>query len=184
MTDRVEIAPLSMARGLWKRKLWLAATWIVATIAAVTVAYRLPAVYQAEAVILVELQGIPEKYVSSTVNADLQDRLNRISQQILSSTQLQGIIDRFGLYPEMRQTASPEDIFHKMRGDITISVENRTKDRPAAFRIACRGSQPQVVAQVVNHISSLLIEENGRSREVQAAGTSQLGFATGIRHSF
>ncbi len=45
----------------------------------------------------------PERYVSSTVNTGAQDRLATISQEILSATRLQKIIDEFGLYRNERR---------------------------------------------------------------------------------
>ena len=58
----------------------------------------IPATYRAEAVILVDGQKVPERYVASTVNADVQDRLATISQQILATSRLQRIIDSYHLY--------------------------------------------------------------------------------------
>ncbi len=174
MTDRPDFSPVSLLHTLWTRKFSILAIWALVTAGAIAAVRRLPAVYKAEAVVLVESQRIPEKYVPSTVNADLQERLNTISQQILSSSQLWQIIQKFDLYPEERKTRSQDEIIQRMRDDIGISIESRwRKDRPGAFRISYIGSIPTVVSQVANYISSLFIDENIRTRESQAEGTSQ-----------
>ncbi|HZS49328.1 MAG TPA: GNVR domain-containing protein [Bryobacterales bacterium] len=174
MTDRPDFSPVSLLHTLWTRKFSILAIWALVTAGVIAAVRRLPAVYKAEAVVLVESQRIPEKYVPSTVNADLQERLNTISQQILSSSQLWQIIEKFNLYPEARKTLSQDEIVQRMRSDIGISIDSRwRKDRPGAFRISYIGSVPTVVSQVANYISGLFIDENIRTRESQAEGTSQ-----------
>ncbi len=155
-------------------RLQIVLIWAVLTAITVAVVYRLPAIYTSEALILVDAQKIPERFVSSTVNNDIQDRLATISQQILSSTRLQKIIDDFGLYREQRRTHVQEEIFRMMRDDITVKLERGwTGNKPGAFRVGYSGPNPALVAQVANRIASLYIEENLRSREIQAEGTSE-----------
>src|SRR3982074_2249992 len=61
--------------------------------------WLLPTTYESEALILVEQQKVPEQYVVPNVTVSLQDRLQSMTQQILSRTRLQATIDRFHLYP-------------------------------------------------------------------------------------
>jgi len=137
------------------------------------VAYRLPAVYKADALVLVDPQKIPERFVASTVNLDAQDRLATISQEIMSATQLQNIINEFGLYAKERKLYTQEEIIEMMRKQIEVNLEKGVGgNRPGAFRVSFEGPNPQVVAAVVNRITSLYIDENARSREVRAVGTS------------
>src|SRR5262245_61314935 len=95
---------LSIVRMIWKRKLQILFATTALSAAAVTVAWLWPATYRAETLILVDSQKIPEKFVSPTVNAELQDRLATISQRILSNTRLQKIIQSFRLYEKERKT--------------------------------------------------------------------------------
>src|SRR5271155_3804685 len=111
----VQFHPLSLIRMVWKHKLLVALVTSVATLAAAAVIYRLPAVYRAEAVVLVDSQKIPEKFVASTAQVGLQDSLSAISQQVLSSGQLQKIIDSLGLYQGERGKMTPEEILDRMR---------------------------------------------------------------------
>jgi succinoglycan biosynthesis transport protein ExoP len=169
-----QFSPLSIVRAIWKH--WLLLAVVTVTLSAGTIAYvyRMPPIYRAEALILVDSQKIPEKYVASTVNNDVGDRLQTISQQILSGTRLKKIIDDFDMYHEERKTHGPEEIAEMMRKDIDIKLERGwTGGRPGAFRVAYKGSQPTIVASVANRIANLFIDENLRTREVQAEGTSQ-----------
>src|SRR6476646_9828094 len=75
----------------------------------------LPAVYRSETLILVEQQKVPEQYVVSNVAADLQDRLQSMTQQILSRTRLLHIIDQLNLYPKQRAHLSTDELVEIMR---------------------------------------------------------------------
>jgi polysaccharide chain length determinant protein (PEP-CTERM system associated) len=159
---------------VWKHRLLLVAMWIGLTSAAVVGLRLWPNVYRSETLILVDSQKIPEQFVNSTVSSELQDRLATLSQQILSSTRLQKIIDTFHLYEKKQVTHTREEILVKMRKDINITLEKGwAKDRPGAFRISYEAPTAQVAADVANQLGSLFVEENLRAREVQAQGTSE-----------
>ena len=158
---------------LWKQKILISILAVLGCAVAVVVVLELPAVYQSEALILVDSQKIPEQYVSSTVNTNVQDRLATISQQILSATRLQKIIDTFGLYAKERKTLVQEEIVEKMRKDITIKLERGwTGGQPGAFHVGYQGDNPSLITQVANQVANLFIEENLRTRERQAEGTA------------
>ena len=159
---------------LWKRKLSAGILAGALALIGCFVVHRLPAIYSSEALILVDSQKIPERLVASTVSTDLQDRIQTISQQILSSTQLKKVIEDFDLYHEARKSLFEEEILERMRKDISVKLEQGwTGGRPGAFRISFQGPSPSVVAQVTNRLANLYIDENLKTREVQAEGTSE-----------
>jgi polysaccharide biosynthesis transport protein len=166
--------PISIARMIWKRKLSIAAITLVGAALAALIIHRMPPIYSAEAVVLIDSQKIPEKFVSSTVGTDTQDRIAAMSQQILSSRRLEKIISDFGLYREEAKPAFTEDILERMRRDVSIQMDRTlASNKPGAFRISYRGKDPKVVAAVANRIANLFIEGNDKTREVQAEGTSE-----------
>ena len=175
-----KLGPLSLVRMFWKHKLAFALVWVVTTGAAVVVVMRLPAIFRSETVIMIQTQRIPEKFVASTVNTALQDRLATLSQQILSYNRLLAIIQKYDLYHNERQTHSQEDIIEMMRADIgTEVVENwmskasRGDSHPSAFRVSYQGVNPTVVALVANELGNAFIDENLSTREGQAQGTTK-----------
>lgn len=169
-----EISPLSLARTLWKSKTLIGLIWIFLCLLSGAAVYMIPPEYRAEAVILVDGQKIPERYVASTANADVQDRLATISQQILATDHLQKIIDAYHLYERERARLPQEEIIETMRKDIKIVLERGwSQERPGAFRISYQGRDPFTVAEVANQIGNLFIEENLRTRENHAEGTSE-----------
>jgi len=126
----------------------------------------LPDRYRADTLILVVPQRVPETYVRSTVTARIEDRLQSISQQILSRTRLERIIDDLNLYPQERHTAIMEDVVEKMRRNIDVEIV-----KGDAFRVSFIGDEPRTVMKVTERLASLFIEENLRDREVLAEGS-------------
>ena len=167
-----EFSPLSIARMLWKHRLMVpivairrAQFWLSSSFTS------LPSIYRSEALILVDSQKIPERYVSSTGNTEVQERLASISQEILSTTRLQKIIDDFGLYREERKKLVQEEIIELMRKDISITLENGgTQDRPAAFRVGYQGQNPTLVTEVASQLANLFIEENLADARTSSGG--------------
>src|ERR1700683_3598210 len=81
----------------------------------------IPSTYQSGTLILVEQPSVPEKYVVSNIDNDIQHQLDSITQQILSRTRLLRIIDSIGLYADERKHHKSDDVIvAKMSKDIDI----------------------------------------------------------------
>jgi polysaccharide biosynthesis transport protein len=163
------------ARLIFHRKWLVLGVFALVTAGTFFYAQSLPNIYQSDTLILVDPQKVPESYVKSTVTGDIRNRLGTLSQQILSATRLQKIIDTLNLYPEERKTMAREDVITKMRSEITTSIVSDfggSQDLQA-FRITYRGRDPRLVAQVTNQVASLFIDENWKAREAQATGTTE-----------
>jgi polysaccharide chain length determinant protein (PEP-CTERM system associated) len=133
----------------------------------------LPKVYGATTLILVQAQSIPENYVRSTVTDSVVNRLNTVSQEILSRTRLEKVIQEFNLYADLRNKAPMEVVLEKMRKGIEVKVqEERNERRPNSFTISFEGGEPRTVMMVTNKLASLFIDENLKLRELQAEETS------------
>ena len=163
------LAPGDFVRIAARRKWTILLPLATIAIATVVVAHYLPNRYRSETVILVVPQQVPESYVKSTVTTRIEDRLQSISQQILSRTRLERIIVDFNLYAGERQAGIMEDVVERMRTR-DIRVETLKGD---AFRVAFIGDNPQTVMRVTDRLASLFIDENLRDREILAQGTSQ-----------
>ncbi len=167
------LSPLSMAKAIWNHRILCAAVWILLTAGTLYVVRRMPAVYSAETSILVESQRIPERYVSATVTPDLQDRVNALSDQILSYSRLTQLIRKFDLYrEEKKKRRTIEEIVQQMRSDIKLKAENGSPGHAGSFEISYQGPDPVVVAQVVQEIGSFFVDEDIRQRSIEAEGTS------------
>jgi succinoglycan biosynthesis transport protein ExoP len=172
LSTRPEFSPISVIRALWKQKLVVFMTTLLLSSIAVVVIRKLPPVYRAEAMILVENQKISDRYVSSVVNSTVEDRLEAMRREILSDRHVEKIVRDFGLYPELK-TPLVADLVTLMRADTEVTLDRSWSNlRTGSFRVAFKGSGPRTVAGVANRIASLFVEENTRLREVQAIRTS------------
>ncbi len=169
---RAEFAPLTLVRMVGKHKLGVVLITLVLSAISVGIVMMIPATYRAEALILVESQKIPERYVSSSVGTDLQDRLAAINQYVLSSTNLSQLIADNGLYKEEKKNHVQEEIVEMMKNDIQIKVERGwVGNRPGAFRISYEGKSPVTVADVTNKLAQLYVNKDLQNRSTQARDT-------------
>ncbi|MFH1984408.1 MAG: GNVR domain-containing protein [Pseudomonadota bacterium] len=149
---------------------------------AAAVALLLPSIFRSSATILIEEQEIPADFVMATVTSFVEQRIQQINQRIMSTTRLLEVINQFGLYADLREKWTTEEIIEKMREDIkldTISVDtvDRRTGRPTtatiAFTLSYEGKDPSTVLKVTTVLSSLFLEENLKVRERQSSETSQ-----------
>jgi polysaccharide chain length determinant protein (PEP-CTERM system associated) len=172
-------AGLERLRAAWSRRKWLAVlVFALPATGAVTLIAALPDLYRSTATVLVERQQVPEAFVRPTVTSELETRLNTISQEILSRSRLEGLVARFGLYPDLRGRASSEEVVERMRKDVRLELKTTegTGNRPTAttaFALSYQGRDPRTVALVTNTLASFYIEENLKLRERQATGTAE-----------
>ena len=162
-------------RTLSRRRWWLALPAFGIWMAVWVVAWFLPAIYRSETVILVEQQKVPEQYVVSNVSADLQDRLQNMTQQILSRTRLWKIMEDFNLYPRLRARVTGDEMVERMRKDIQVELvqaANRSGNL-SAFKVAYLSNNPVLAQKVTSQLTSLFIEENLRTRQEQSAQTTE-----------
>jgi len=136
-------------------------------------ALTLPRQYQAETLILIQPQRVPSNYVQSIVTTDIDSRLSSISQQILSRTNLEKIIDQFKLFSGPgNENMYEEDKIDSLRKRINVSVTRDPRKTADAFSISFIGENPSMVMRVVNALGTFFIDENIKNRETQAIGTS------------
>jgi polysaccharide chain length determinant protein (PEP-CTERM system associated) len=170
-----------------RRKWWIIIPALVIAGGTIMVVSKLPKVYRSQTLILVDPQKVPADFVKPTVTTNVNNRLQIISQEILSRTHLQRIIDEFGLYRNeatldrilalLLRTGkrTQEEIVDSMRKDIsveTIADEDSREHTLGAFRITYQGPDPAMAQQVTRELAALFIEENLKVRDQQAQGTT------------
>lgn len=157
-----------------RRKWFVIIPFVVSIIGIIVTLLIVPRSYKSTTMILVEHQKVPESYVNPTVTADINERLNTITQQVMSRTRLESIINEFGLYNKEKSNIANEELVGMMRGNIEIDIKGGGRgERTSAFSISYVGSNPETVMHVTNRLASLFIEENLKVREQQAEGTTE-----------
>jgi polysaccharide chain length determinant protein (PEP-CTERM system associated) len=159
---------LDMAR---RRKYWIIIPFLAVLLGGLGYYLRAPKVYEAETLILVQAQKVPQNFVRSIISEDVQDRLRTITQQVTSRTNLEKIINEYQLADGILGSSNLEALVEAVRGRIKIDVKGG-HGGSSAFTISFRGKSPKKVAQVANALASNFISQNLEIRESQALGTS------------
>jgi polysaccharide biosynthesis transport protein len=133
----------------------------------------LPPRYQSGTLILVEQPTMPKDYVTPNVNDDLQERMQSITQQILSRTRLLHIIDQYHLYSLAHSDRSPDDKVALMRNDIDIELVRDAHNQITAFNVYYTSRDPHLAQQVTGELTNLFINENLEVRQQQSEDTTK-----------
>lgn len=143
--------------------------WIVVWAAS----WVLPPKYQSTTLILVEQPTMPKDYVTPNVTDDLQERMQSITQQILSRTNLLHIIDQYNLYTLEHAQRSPDDKVASMRKDIDIELIKGDRDRITGFNVSYTTRDPRLAQQITGELTNLFINQNLEVRQQQSENTTQ-----------
>lgn len=162
---------------LARRKWQILITAVVLMPIGVALAFLLPPVYQSSATILIEAQGIPADLVRSTVTSYADERIQVITQRVMTRANLTRIIEKFDLYAGERAKEPLEAVLKRMRDSVKLTtVSAPTGERGGevtiAFTLSFEGPSATMVQQVASELASLYLNENIRSRREQAAEAS------------
>src|SRR5436190_701098 len=166
-------------RALWKRRKWIALIAFGAVLTAVVaLAVWLPDMYRATTTVVVETQQISADFVRPTVTSELETRIQRIRQELMSRTRLGELITELDLYRDLRNKGVPLDtVVERMRHDLDLELQGAdqmiARSPTIAFSISYSGRDPETVARVANVLASRYVEENSRIRAGQAATTAE-----------
>jgi polysaccharide biosynthesis transport protein len=134
--------------------------------------WMLPARYKASTLILVEQPTMPETIVASNLNENLQDRLQSITQQILSRTRLLTISEKLHLYADANRPMTPDDKVDAMRKAISVDLVQNRNNEISAFKVSFTSNNPVLAQKVTSELTELFINENLKVREAQSEGTT------------
>jgi polysaccharide chain length determinant protein (PEP-CTERM system associated) len=157
---------------IFKHRWLIIIPFCLAMIGGVYLTITSPKIYQASTLILVEPQEVPSNFVRSIVTADIRSRINTISQQIMSRTNLERIINKYNLFSDPKSKYRyMEDKLEVMGKRIQVNV-TRTGGSDT-FSVSYSGADPKTVMLIVSDLAVAFIEENLKVRETKAVGTSE-----------
>jgi polysaccharide chain length determinant protein (PEP-CTERM system associated) len=147
---------------------------------AVLYSRTIPNEYQSDMLIAIIPQRVPDTFVRSTVTLRTEERLDAISVQIQSRSNLEQMIQEFNLYPEARRLMPMEDVVQLMRNSIQVQLEqgrptpgSRGTEGPHAFHVRFTSTDPNLAARVTQRLGALFVEQNSRDRGALAQATDQ-----------
>ena len=180
--EQTAMTPAELLEVMRRRRLGLIIPAAIVFLLGVAVALLWPPVYKSTATILIEEQEVPTDFVMTTVTSFAEQRIQQINQRIMSFSRLLEVIQQYGLYPELKESRTTEEIVEKMREDtalqpVSAEVIDRRTGRPTsatiAFTLSYQGKNPQKVQQVANVLVSLFLGENLKERVKQVEETSE-----------
>lgn len=168
--------PIGILRRRWR---WMLLALLVGLAAAAFFVLNMNPVYRAAATVLVARQEISEAFVRSTVREEPFEQINAMFGEVLARPQLVRLIEKFDLYPDMRETRPMADIVTRMRRSIEISPTvgimgpAGQKDTARLLTVAFESNNPQHAADVANELAKLFSEAGVRLGTERAELTTQ-----------
>jgi len=143
------------------KKRWFLIIPVCLSLAAgIYLSITLPRTYQATTLILVESSKVPSSIVKPIQSADIRDKISTISEQIMSQTYLDRIMQQYNLFsgPE-HEKMFPEDKYRAMRKNIQIDL-SRSRGGIEAFKLSYKGENPEKVKNVANALAKFFIDQS------------------------
>jgi protein tyrosine kinase modulator len=145
------------------------------------VAVMWPPTYRTGATILIEQQEIPQELVRSAISSFADQRVQVISQRVMTTQNLMSLIERYNLYPDIRESKPREVLLQKMRNDISMKMisadvidprSGRPTQATIAFTVSYQNHSPDLTLKVANELTTLYLNENLTSRTQMAEQTT------------
>ena len=180
-----DVSPVSEYLGIIKRRKWLVVSIAVLSIVgAATVAFTLPPKYQSTATILIEEPAISDD-IAKTGGNFADQRLQLIQQRVMTTAKLVEVIDRLGLYADVRQLTPATVLADDMRSRIAMRLvgsetdgkNSRQAKASTAFTVSYTSRDPATAQRVTSELVALYLGENERTQRARAVGTA--GFLSG-----
>lgn len=158
---------------------------LLAPLAGFLISYVFTPKYTSQSLVLVEGQKVPETMVQPVVSEDLTARIATLQQQVLSQSRLQPLVEK--LFPG-KSSAEQSAIIDGIRQNMTVepvitdlsqigSSTTKKKGGPSpvpGFNLQYTASSPREAQQVCDELTTLIVDENLRSIQAAATGTSDV----------
>src|SRR5579883_25783 len=140
-----------------------------------------PPAYRSTGTILIEQQELPADLVRSTVTSYADERVQVISQRVMTTETLLGIIRLYDLYPRERSRETRDQIIKRMRDDIEVKmisadVVDPRSGQPTkatiAFTVSYTNRSADEAAKVANELTTLFLNDNVETRTQLADGAA------------
>lgn len=170
MLPNKKYTPADVTDILRRRVALLVVPPLIGLFVALVYSSRLPNVYQAEMLVQIVPQRVPTTFVPTTVTIKTEDRLEALTQQVTSRTQLERIITDLNLYPEVRSVRPMQDVVEMMRPNIALDPVRQNRAAPVeAFYLRFKYSDAAIAARVTERLGTLYVDQNARERGALAS---------------
>src|SRR5580700_483623 len=121
--NRPPVATIADRWAALRRRRW-PAFWTSLSVLTLALGLTLfwPATYTSTGTILIEQQELPSDLVHPTITSYADQRIQVISQRVMTTDNLLRIMERYNLYPKMRNSQPREVLLDQMRKDIQFQM--------------------------------------------------------------
>jgi uncharacterized protein involved in exopolysaccharide biosynthesis len=161
---------------------------LLAPLAGFMVSYVFPPKYTSTSTVLVESQKVPENYVQSVITADFTQRVQTLQQQVTSPSRLRPVIQSLNLVKpdeegklisDIQQNLSVQPVITSMSAAASAGASGAKKKKSSAsqeplpgFNVEYTDSNAARAQKICNAMTSLILDENLRTRAGIAQGTT------------
>ena len=146
-------------------------------------AFGLPAIYRSTATILIEQQDIPRDLVKSTVTGFASEQIQVITQRVMTAENIAKVVEKYKLYGQDGKSTKllQNEMVANFNDDVNLDLESadvidprsgRPIQATIAFSLSFENTDPATAKGVATELVDMYLNENLRSRSMQAAGAS------------
>jgi uncharacterized protein involved in exopolysaccharide biosynthesis len=146
-------------------------------------AFGLPAIYRSTATILIEQQDIPRDLVKSTVTGFASEQIQVITQRVMTAENIAKVVEKYKLYGQDGKSTKllQNELVAKFNDDVNLDLESadvidprsgRPIQATIAFSLSFENTDPATAKGVATELVDMYLNENLRTRSMQAAGAS------------
>ena len=171
LSDYLEIALRRRRELIWP-------TLLLFTII-VAVAVALPNKYESIARVMIEQPEIPVEFVQTTVPVNTRLQLGATTESVLTTENLRAIIEKHGLYPELVEETSINDVARAARRSARVAMITSAQggsglpDGSIGFIVAYESPSPETARIVAQELTELFLRENALQRQRAARETTR-----------
>ncbi len=152
--------PIEYLELLWRKRYYLLVPFVILGAALSYAVYKLPNMYESQSMIIVDPPKVSSSYVQPVNSVDVNSRLTTIRKLVTSRTELQRIVERFELYPQMRERNVPmEETVNEMLKHIIVK-QNAASQTINDFTVHFRHHDPVKARDVAQELTTRIINAN------------------------
>jgi uncharacterized protein involved in exopolysaccharide biosynthesis len=158
-----------------KRRKWEIGLPTIAFLIAVGwVVWHMPSMYESKALLTLQNPTISEKVAPSLTDTDLSKTVQSMSQNILSRSSLEPLVEKYDLFKEERASGiAMEEVLVRMRNNINVEFDKIDDRQIAGFSVSYKDRSPENAQHVTQDIANKFITIQMIQSEQSAETTSK-----------
>jgi uncharacterized protein involved in exopolysaccharide biosynthesis len=149
--------PIEYLELLWRKRYFLIIPFVIVAASSSYAIYKLPNMYESQSMIIVDPPKVSATIAQPVTAIDVNSRLTMIRKLVTSRTELQRIIERFDLYPQLAARNAPmEETVTEMLKHISVK-QNAASQTINDFTVHFRHPDPVKARDVAQELTTRII---------------------------